>query len=43
VEAHGGKIWAENNSKDGNCGSIFCFKLPLGNSNISNNFNNRDK
>ncbi len=43
VEAHGGKIWAENNNKDGNCGSIFCFKLPLGNSNISNNFNNRDK
>ena len=43
VEAHGGKIWAENNSKDDNCGFIFCFKLPLGKSNISNNFNNRDK
>ncbi|HEU5172212.1 MAG TPA: sensor histidine kinase [Nitrososphaeraceae archaeon] len=43
VEAHGGKILAENNNKDGNCGSIFCFKLPLGNSNINNNFNNRDK
>ena len=42
VEAHGGKIWVENNSKDGNCGSIFYFKLPLGKSNINNNFNNRD-
>ena len=44
VEAHGGKIWVENNSKDDNFGSIFCFKLPLGKSNINNNnFNNRDK
>ncbi|HET8856574.1 MAG TPA: sensor histidine kinase [Nitrososphaeraceae archaeon] len=41
VEAHGGKIWVENNSKDDNCGSIFCFKLPLRKSNINNNnFNN---
>ncbi|HET9805341.1 MAG TPA: HAMP domain-containing sensor histidine kinase, partial [Nitrososphaeraceae archaeon] len=43
IEAHGGKIWIENNSKEDNCGSIFCFKLPLGKSNINNNFNNRDK
>ncbi len=43
IEAHGGKIWIENNSKDDNCGFIFCFKLPLGKSNINNNFNNRDK
>ena len=28
VEAHGGKIWAENN-KDGK-GSTFAFALPLG-------------
>jgi signal transduction histidine kinase len=39
VEAHGGKIWAENNSQDGNCGAIFYFTLPLENSNINNNFN----
>ena len=42
VEAHGGKIWVENNIKDGNRGAIFYFKLPLGKSNINNNFN-RDK
>jgi len=42
VEAHGGKIWAENNIKDGNSGAIFYFKLPLEKSNINNNFN-RDK
>jgi signal transduction histidine kinase len=42
VEAHGGKIWVENNIKDGNCGAIFYFKLPLGKSNINNNFN-KDK
>jgi signal transduction histidine kinase len=39
VEAHGGKIWAENNCQDGNWGAIFYFTLPLENSNISNNFN----
>ena len=32
VEAHGGKIWAENNS-DGK-GSIFSFSLPLANNNM---------
>ncbi|HYY71714.1 MAG TPA: sensor histidine kinase [Nitrososphaeraceae archaeon] len=42
VEAHGGKIWVENSIKDGNCGAIFYFKLPLGKSNINNNFN-KDK
>jgi two-component system, OmpR family, sensor histidine kinase VicK len=30
VEAHGGKIWAENNS-DGKGGAIFLFTLPLSN------------
>jgi signal transduction histidine kinase len=39
VEAHGGKIWAENNSQDGHWGASFYFTLPLENSNISNNFN----
>ncbi|HEY5737040.1 MAG TPA: HAMP domain-containing sensor histidine kinase, partial [Nitrososphaeraceae archaeon] len=31
VEAHGGKIWAENdnNNKDGSIGAIFYFTLPL--------------
>jgi signal transduction histidine kinase len=28
VEAHGGKIWAKNNSDDGNEGAIFTFTLP---------------
>ena len=28
VEAHGGKIWAENN-KDGERGATFYFSLPL--------------
>jgi two-component system sensor histidine kinase VicK len=28
IEAHGGKIWAENNS-DGKKGAIFTFSLPL--------------
>jgi signal transduction histidine kinase len=28
IEAHGGKIWAENN-KDGKGGAIFVFSLPL--------------
>jgi signal transduction histidine kinase len=32
VEAHGGKIWAENNS-DGK-GSTFSFSLPLTDNNI---------
>jgi len=39
IEAHGGKIWGENNSKDGNCGAIFYFKLPLRKSDINNKFN----
>jgi len=30
VEAHGGKIWAENNSDDR--GSTFYFTLPIGKS-----------
>ena len=29
VEAHGGKIWAENNTKNGNSGAVFYFTLPL--------------
>jgi len=29
VEAHGGKIWAENNNDNGKCGAIFSFSLPL--------------
>jgi len=28
IEAHGGRIWAENNISDGQ-GTIFCFTLPL--------------
>jgi signal transduction histidine kinase len=28
IEAHGGRIWAENNVLDGQ-GTIFCFTLPL--------------
>jgi signal transduction histidine kinase len=32
IEAHGGKIWAENNS-DGK-GSSFSFSLPLANRNM---------
>jgi signal transduction histidine kinase len=39
VEAHGGRIWAENNSnnKEGSIGAIFYFTLPLINSNITSN------
>ena len=39
VEAHGGKIWAENdnNNKDGSIGAIFYFTLPLINSNMTSN------
>ena len=29
IEAHGGKIWAENNSNDGEKGATFSFSLPL--------------
>lgn len=28
IEAHGGKIWAENNIGGGNEGAIFTFTLP---------------
>jgi signal transduction histidine kinase len=35
IEAHGGKIWAENNSDGG--GSTFSFSLPLTNNNNINN------
>ena len=39
VEAHGGKIWAENdnNNKDGSIGAIFYFTLPLININMTSN------
>ena len=44
VEAHGGKIWAENNNnnENGNLGAMFYFTLPLINSSNSSN-NNIDK
>jgi two-component system, OmpR family, sensor histidine kinase VicK len=29
IEAHGGKIWAENNSDDDGCGATITFTLPL--------------
>jgi two-component system, OmpR family, sensor histidine kinase VicK len=29
VEAHGGEIWAEDNTKEGNLGATFAFSLPL--------------
>lgn len=29
VEAHGGQIWAEDNTKEGNIGATFAFSLPL--------------
>jgi signal transduction histidine kinase len=39
VEAHGGRIWAENNNnnKEGSIGAIFYFTLPLINSNMTSN------
>ncbi|HYZ95140.1 MAG TPA: HAMP domain-containing sensor histidine kinase, partial [Nitrososphaeraceae archaeon] len=40
VEAHGGKIWAENNS-DGR-GATFYFTLPMGNSWNTNNYEKGD-
>ena len=42
VEAHGGKIWAENNNKNGNHGAIFYFTLPLIN-NVKSSNNSIDK
>jgi signal transduction histidine kinase len=29
VEAHGGRIWAENNEEGDKRGAIFTFRLPL--------------
>ena len=29
IEAHGGKIWAQNNNDKGKHGAIFSFSLPL--------------
>ena|SRR5215831_842746 len=29
IEAHGGKIWAQNNSEQGKHGATFSFSLPL--------------
>ena len=29
IEAHGGKIWAQNNNGQGKCGATFSFSLPL--------------
>ena len=37
VETHGGKIWAENNNKNGNRGAIFYFTLLLINNKESSN------
>ncbi|HLN34834.1 MAG TPA: HAMP domain-containing sensor histidine kinase, partial [Nitrososphaeraceae archaeon] len=31
IEAHGGKIWAENNNKYGRGGAVFYFTIPLSN------------
>jgi signal transduction histidine kinase len=28
VKAHGGKVWAENNTSDGKKGATFSFSLP---------------
>jgi len=30
IEAHGGKIWAQNNNGHGRCGATFSFSLPIG-------------
>jgi signal transduction histidine kinase len=30
IEAHGGKIWAQNNNNNGKKGATFAFRLPLG-------------
>lgn len=29
IEAHGGKIWAKNNTSQGKSGATFCFSLPV--------------
>jgi len=29
IEAHGGRIWAENNNEETKKGAIFAFSLPL--------------
>ncbi|HEU5461279.1 MAG TPA: sensor histidine kinase [Nitrososphaeraceae archaeon] len=42
VEVHGGKIWAENNIKNGKSGAVFNFTLPLFNNNKSS-YNSIDK
>jgi signal transduction histidine kinase len=46
VEAHEGKIWAENknnNNKNGNRGAIFYFTLPLSKKVVGTSNNNIDK
>jgi signal transduction histidine kinase len=42
VEAHEGKIWTENNNKNGNRGAIFYFTLPLSKT-VGTLNNNTDK
>jgi signal transduction histidine kinase len=29
IQAHDGKIWAQNNNEQGKCGATFSFSLPL--------------
>jgi signal transduction histidine kinase len=41
IEAHGGKIWAENNNgSNGTVGATFCFTLPIVNKEQQQNDNN---